>query len=616
MVLTDTSVRQAKPTGKDYTLPDFGGLSLAVSAKGSKSWHFRYYWLDKQKRMSLGTYPEVSLREARVLKDEARALLASGVNPKSHRKQKRCEARSANENTFTTFYEKWLEFRSHELREGRQTTLTVMKRVFKKDVLPVLGKLSIYNIKRADLLEVIGRIERRKALSVAGRVRTWLNQLFRYALVMVPGLESNPAADLNIVAIPQPPVRHNPFLRMDELPQLLRMLRNYPGVLQTQLALRLLLLTGVRTGELRLATPEQFDLEQGLWIIPPEAVKQLQLDMRKKRVAPRDIPPYVVPLSIQAIEVVRHMLQRGVPGQRYLFPQVRSPRKPMSENTLNMALKRQGYKDRLTGHGIRATISTALNEIGYPKIWIDAQLSHADPDKVSSAYNHAEYVEQRRRMMQDWADRQDLFEQGDVERASRYLPGVAMRLPFAGAEPFSIMPSHLDLEEVIHEKVIDNVKAPEMASRITRLPAVLPRRPGFRDTATDAQRERLERLEIFNAPDNLSVVDFAEAIGKSRQSVNYDVRAGKLLALTLGNLGRRIPDWHLDPLKDRFIQAVLTHGWDMDGWQVYRLLARPCSALKGHAPIDALTPDNFHDLVMVICLAMKEDRGTTLRQSA
>jgi len=566
MVLTDTSVRQAKPTGKDYTLPDFGGLSLAVSAKGSKSWHFRYYWLDKQKRMSLGTYPEVSLREARVLKDEARALLASGVNPKSHRKQKRCEARSANENTFTIFYEKWLEFRSHELREGRQTTLTVMKRVFKKDVLPVLGKLSIYNIKRADLLEVIGRIERRKALSVADRVRTWLNQLFRYALVMVPGLESNPAADLNVVAIPQPPVRHNPFLRMDELPQLLRMLRNYPGVLQTQLALRLLLLTGVRTGELRLATAEQFDLEQGLWIIPPEAVKQLQLDMRKKRMAPRDLPPYVVPLSIQAIEVVRHMLQRGVPGQRYLFPQVRSLRKPMSENTLNMALKRQGYKDRLTGHGIRATISTALNEIGYPKIWIDAQLSHADPDKVSSAYNHAEYVEQRRRMMQDWADRLDLFEQGDVERAGRYLPGVTMRLPFAGAEPFSVVPSHLDLEEVIHEKVIDNVKAPEMASRITRLPAVLPRRPGFRDTATDAQRERLERLEIFNAPDNLSVVDFAEAIGKSRQSVNYDVRAGKLLALTLGNLGRRIPDWHLDPLKDRFIQAVLTHAWDMDCW--------------------------------------------------
>jgi integrase len=240
-------------------------------------------------------------------------------------------------------------------------------------------------------------------------------------MVKVGGLEANPASDLDVVAAPKPPVAHNPFLRLHQLPELLRKLRSYRGTITTQLGIRLLLLTGVRTGELRLATPDQFDLERGLWTIPPEVVMQLQDGMRKRGKRPQDSPPYIVPLSVQAIEVVRYLLELVKPAQRRLLAHRGDLKKRISENTLNAALKRMGYEGLLTGHGIRGTLSTALNEIGYPKIWVDAQLSHADPNKVSATYNHALYVEPRRRMMQDWADRLDLLEQGAVNAASTHL---------------------------------------------------------------------------------------------------------------------------------------------------------------------------------------------------
>lgn len=193
MALSDLSVRKAKATGKEYTLADFDGLSLAVAPGGGKSWHFRYQWFGKQKRMSLGTYPELSLRDARIIRDEARALLAKGTNPHTHRKHKRATARLTNEYTFKAVFLKWLAHRGLTFEEGRQTTQSLIPRIFANDVLPLLGKRSIYEIRRVDLLEVIGNIERRKALSVAEKVRTWFNQMFRYALVVVPGLEQNPA---------------------------------------------------------------------------------------------------------------------------------------------------------------------------------------------------------------------------------------------------------------------------------------------------------------------------------------------------------------------------------------------------------------------------------------
>ena len=607
MALSDLVVRQAKATGKAYTLPDIDGLSLAVTATGSKSWHFRYYWMKEPKRMSLGTYPEVSLREARALRDEARALVAKDINPRLHRKQKRAAVKLAGENTFEAIYKKWLAHRELGLKKGRQTTLSILPRVFAKDVLPLLGKRSIYDIKRPDLLEVIARIERRKALSVAEKVRTWFNQMFRYALVVVPGLEQNPASDLDVVALPLPPVNHNPFLRMAELPKLLQRLRKYRGRLQTQLGLRLLLFTGVRTGELRLATPDQFDLDRGLWIIPPEVVKQLQVDMRRKRQLPKDIPPYIVPLSVQAIEIVRHLLEQLKPAQHYLFRHDSELKKRMSENTLNGALKRMGYRDLLTGHGIRGTMSTALNEIGYPKVWVDAQLSHVDPNKVSATYNHAEYVEQRRRMMQDWADRLDLFEQNMVEAASMpltiHLEGVPV---LSDEEAASAPPKPAAASAPLLIVTRPGDAMPLVSAETHRLPAVPLPRSVMEEPLSGIQRQRMELVDVFEAPHNLPVAEYAKMAGKSRRWISYEIKAGNLLALNLGNRGQRVPDWHLDPVKHALIQAVLKLTRGADPWQIYNALLQPRAKLRGGSALESVSATNLDKIIMAVSTTVKE----------
>ena len=611
MALSDFAVRQARATGKAYTLADTDGLSLAVTAGGGRTWHFRYYWSNKQKRMSLGTYPEITLREARGLRDEARALMAKGVNPRVHRKQKRVAVRLAGEHTFELVYKQWFAHRALSLKKGRQCTSSTLPRIFKKDVLPVLGKRSLYEIKRPDLLEVIARIERRKALSVAEKVRTWFNQMFRYALVVVPDLEYNPASDLDVVAVPLPPVNNNPFLRMPDLPKLLQRLRKYRGRLQTQLGLRLLLLTGVRTGELRLATPDQFHLDQGLWIIPPEIVKQLQMDMRRKRQKPQDIPPYIVPLSAQAIEIVRYLLDHLKPAQRYLFRHDYDLKKRMSENTLNTALKRMGYRDLQTGHGLRAVISTALNEIGYPLKWVDAQLSHVDPNKTSATYNHAEYVEQRRRMMQDWADRLDLFEQNMVEAASMPLTihvegvsAVANEQADGAESPKPTTASPI----LLVTKPGDAV--PLVTAATHRLSAIaVPPPPA--EPLSDVQRERMELIEVFESPHNLPVAAYAKLAGKSRRWISYEVRAGNLLALNVGNRGQRVPDWHLDPHKHALIQAVLKLNRDADPWKIYHALLKPCATLGRRSAIEAVTADNLDKAIMIVSTDVKESEWTS-----
>jgi len=276
------AIRHARPTDKNYTIGDFDGLSLMVTAAGKKRWLFRFYWEGQQTKMSFGSYPAVSLKQAREWRDDARKLLAQNINPCEHRKQQRLEAEDEAKHTFQAVYDEWINFRRLSLNEGRQSTLSQILRVFKKDVLPTLSERPIKNITRHDLLAILSAIEQRKAFTMAEKCRTWFNQLFRYALVKVEGMELNPASDLDVVALPKPPVTNNPYLLMEQLPDLLTAIRKYSGHLQTKMGLRLLLLTGVRTGELRYATPDQFDLEKQLWVIPPEVVKQLQLKMRKR----------------------------------------------------------------------------------------------------------------------------------------------------------------------------------------------------------------------------------------------------------------------------------------------------------------------------------------------
>ncbi|HHG5368145.1 TPA: tyrosine-type recombinase/integrase [Pseudomonas aeruginosa] len=608
MALSDMAVRKAKATGRSYTLGDSDGLSLSVTDQGGRSWHFRYCWAGKQKRMSLGTYPEIGLREARALRDQARALLAQGVNPKLERKQRRRAVRLADEHTFKAIFLQWVEHRRLELKEGRQSTLSQILRIFDRDVLPGLGKMSIYDVRRADLLEVLAKIEQRKAFTTAEKVRTWFNQLFRYALVKAEGLEVNPASDLDVVALPKPPVAHNPFLRLPDLPDLLQKVREYRGAVTTQLGIRLLLLTGVRTGELRLATAAQFDLEQALWIIPPEVVKQLQIDMRKKGKRPQDVPPYVVPLSVQALEIVRYLLEEMKPAQQHLLSHRSDLKKRISENTLNSALSRMGYKDLLTGHGIRGTISTALNEVGYPKIWVDAQLSHSDPNQVSAAYNHALYVEPRRKMMQDWADRLDLLERGEIDAASAHLTIRIDGIPVVEA---------VDGPQSNHEVVAATpallpVMAGAPVHRLSAVPAKREPKPIAEVAVSDLQRVRMEMLAVYEGPQNLPVVQFAKLAGKSRDQVNRDIKAGRLLTLSMGNRGQRIPEWQLDPLRQRLVQCVMERAMDVDSWLIYKELMHPREALGNCSALDAVSTNNLHELIELLCIKLNHHAGLVL----
>jgi hypothetical protein len=356
-------------------------------------------------------------------------------------------------------------------------------------------------------------------------------------------------------------------------------------------------LTGVRTGELRLATPDQFDLERGLWIIPPQNVKQLQNRIRTSGRRPQDVPPYIVPLSVQTMEVVRYLLGEVKPAQRYLLAHQSDLKKRISENTLNTALRRMGYKDRLTGHGIRGTISTALNEIGYPKIWVDAQLSHADPDKVSSAYNHAMYVEPRRRMMQDWADRLDMLEQGEVQAASAHLTirigGIpAVKDAECVSAAVNTQPAEGDQNTLLDASIV--VKAGQGGQPIHRLSPLPPDpEPVTVQEISDIHRARQEMLAVYEEPQNLPVTLFAKLAGKSRDQVNRELKAGKLLALKMGNRGQRVPDWQLDPIKNKLTQTVLGQVGNDNAWQLYSALTQPRQLLDGMAPIDHVTPDNL-----------------------
>jgi integrase len=391
MLLSDTAARQAKPAEKDYFLPDGKGLSLLVHAAGRKYWTYRFTFEGGRKKMSLGIYPLVSLREARSKRDEAQRRLATGVDP-------RIEEEGPAVILFRQVADEWDAFRTPRLSAGRKGSAAQARRYLDKDILPALGDIPITEVRRADVLAVVRAVEARGAFNVAEKVRTWLHQIFRFAIAH-EYTESSPASDLDIVAAEQPPVRHNPWLAMPELSAFLKDLKNYKGDLVRK-GVQLLLLTGVRTAEVRFATHGQFDLEEGVWTIPAASVKQLQKAVRRKGA---DIPDYLVPLSRQAIQMVRE-IQAITRQYDLLLPGLHDQTKALSENTLNRAIKSIGYEGRLTGHGIRGTLSTALYEMGWPSAWIEAQLSHADTNQIRGSYNHALYVEQRRQMMQAWAD--------------------------------------------------------------------------------------------------------------------------------------------------------------------------------------------------------------------
>ena len=384
MKLNARQVDAAKPREKAYKLADGAGLYLEVVPSGSRYWRMKYRFNGKEKRMAFGVYPAVSLAQARALRDEAKKKLAEGIDPSFAKKEEKLVRDVQLNNTFQAVALEWHGTKVSRWSEGYASDII---EAFNKDIFPYIGQQPVNEIKPLVLLNVLRRMESRGATEKAKKVRQRCSEVFRYAIV-TGRAEYNPAADLTS-AMSGHESKHYPFLTVEELPDFFKALSGYTGSPLVVLAARLLILTGVRTGELRGAFWSEFDLEKAVWEIPAERMKM-------KR-------PHLVPLSTQALEIVQQL--KVMSGQYPLvFPGRNDPRKTMSEASINQVFKRIGYTGKVTGHGFRHTMSTILHEEGFNKEWIETQLAHVDKNAIRGTYNHALYLEGRREMMQWYAD--------------------------------------------------------------------------------------------------------------------------------------------------------------------------------------------------------------------
>ena len=386
MPLTDTAIKKAKTGLSPTKLSDGKGMYLLVTESGSKLWRWKYRADGKEKVMALGSYPDVSLAQAREAMSAARKLLAAGSDPMAKRKAEKLAKQSAAENSFQTvallWWDQWNNAKSPRHADD------VHKRL-KADVFPAIGKRPISDIQAPELVAMVKAIAGRGALDIAKRALQTSGQVFRYAIAH--GLaQRNPATDIKPADILASRKAGN-YARLDakELPELLRHMEAYQGAPVTRLAMKLMALTFVRTSELIGARWAEFDLEAGRWDIPPERMKMKT--------------PHIVPLSSQSITVLR-TLQLVSGHGALLFPGERDHEKPMSNNTILKALERMGYKGRMTGHGFRGIASTVMHEMGFNHAHIELQLAHQERDQVSAAYNHATYLKERAKMMQHWGD--------------------------------------------------------------------------------------------------------------------------------------------------------------------------------------------------------------------
>ncbi|HCS7287911.1 TPA: tyrosine-type recombinase/integrase, partial [Escherichia coli] len=375
MKLNARQVDAAKPREKAYKLADGAGLYLEVVPSGSRYWRMKYRFNGKEKRMAFGVYPAVSLAQARALRDEAKKKLAEGIDPSFAKKEEKLVRDVQLNNTFQAVALEWHGTKVSRWSEGYASDII---EAFNKDIFPYIGQLPVNDIKPLVLLNVLRRMESRGATEKAKKVRQRCSEVFRYAIV-TGRAEYNPAADLTS-AMSGHESKHYPFLTVEELPDFFKALAGYTGSPLVVLAARLLILTGVRTGELRGAFWSEFDLEKAVWEIPAERMKM-------KR-------PHLVPLSTQALEIVQQL--KVISGQYPLvFPGRNDPRKTMSEASMNQVFKRIGYTGKVTGHGFRHTMSTILHEEGFNTAWIETQLAHVDKNAIRGTYNHALYLEGR-----------------------------------------------------------------------------------------------------------------------------------------------------------------------------------------------------------------------------
>lgn len=384
MPLTDSAIKTAKPKEKPYKLSDAHGLYLEVSPTGSKLWRLKYRVGGKEKKLAIGAYPIIGLQQARQRRDEARQQLADGIDPGEQRKAAK-QAQQAEGLTFEVLARQWHAYRAPR---WAQSTADKAHAYLESDLLPALGHRPAKAITRPELVALIRKIEDRGAHNVAKKTRQWLSQIFRFGLAQ-GSVEANPATDLDVIAAHAPATRHHPHVTFAELPELLGKIESAKINALTRCAIRLLVLTAVRPGELRAAPWAEFDLDAATWTIPKERMKARRA--------------HVVPLPRQAVATLRQ-LQEITGAYDLAFAGRNETARPMSENTINKALADAGYKGRQTGHGFRHLLSTELNGRGYNRDWIERQLAHGDADEIRDTYNHATYLEQRREMMQAWAD--------------------------------------------------------------------------------------------------------------------------------------------------------------------------------------------------------------------
>lgn len=386
MALTDVAIRTTKPGSKQLKLFDANGLYLLLKPNGSKYWRLKYRIAGKEKLLALGVYPEISLSAARELRDEARKKLKLNIDPLLDRKQAKITANIAATNQFENVALEWLDKQKNRWTPKHANKIL---QAFKRYIFPDLGQRSITDITSPELLTVMRKMESKGIHETSIKVLQSCGAVFRYGIV-TGRCERNPALDLR-GALTLPNSKPQAALSAKELPGFLKLLDDYQGHVQTKLAMQLLILTFVRSTELRAAAWDEFDLEakEPLWCIPAARMK-----MRSD---------HLIPLSHQAVRILKEMQRHSGRGT-LVFPSQNSTSKPISQNTLIYALYRMGYHSRATVHGFRATASTILNEQGWRADVIERQLAHSERNKVRAVYNRAEYLAERREMMQAWAD--------------------------------------------------------------------------------------------------------------------------------------------------------------------------------------------------------------------
>lgn len=398
--LSQTEVKSAKPREKEYTLRDGGGLFMRIKVNGSKLWLFDYYRPITKKRtnMGFGSYPEVSLAEARRKRDEARSLLAKGIDPRAYQEAQQISALEQFSNSFELVAKRWFELKKSSVSSDHATDIW---RSLERDVLPFLGKLPITEVKAQTAIAALRPVQERGALETLRRLIQRLNEIMTFA-VNSGLIEANPTAGIGQV-FERPKKQHFPTLKPEQLSELLKALSTASINLQTRCLIEWSLHTMVRPSEAAGARWEEINLESKAWTIPPNRMKTGR--------------EHIVPLTVQSLILIEIM--KPISGHReHIFPGTRDPKKPMNNQTANMALKRMGFAGILVAHGLRSLASTTLNEQGFNSDLIEAALAHTDKNEVRRAYNRADYVERRRELMEWWSQHIENAATGSMSLAS------------------------------------------------------------------------------------------------------------------------------------------------------------------------------------------------------